>query len=748
MLKNIEWPYTRSYRSDSEYEPLEFYLSAFSSSTSADLLLGYFSFSAVNVLSLGFARFISNGGKLRVVANDILSKRDRETIEMASEPGRFDGLIDFGNLKDLKSRLDSYSMHFFECMAWLIQNQRIEFVLIRPKGRKGISHYKTGLFNDGENEVMFSGSCNFTAYGMVENLERLDAYLSWEDSRSNKKILDQKLDFENLFFKRDATVEYVPVSEVKEVIKEQFGEKELSELVSDEQELLRMKQGMEDNPRLSKILRHHEDTIEQISRSPRFPYESGPRDYQREAYNNWVANGYKGLFAMATGTGKTITSLNCLLEEYKKSEDEVYHALILVPTITLVEQWADEAKGFNFQEIIKVSSKEKWESRLATSLSTAKRVPTSFVIISTYASFVKDRFNKYTSKLPSDTLFIADEAHNIGAPSVMAKLEDLPIIKRIGLSATPKRIYDPEGSEAMAKFFNDEEPFTYTFSMEKAIIEGILCQYDYHPHLVELTEVEMDDYVAISKTLSRFYNPESVDGLSNDIAQRLLLKRKRIIHKAENKLAKTLEILNERYEKEKSLRYTFVYVPEGTVSSNYDVPEDLGESEEENLKVITTFTHAIGEIDDSVLVNQFVSGMSDRLEVLEQFKSGKIQVIASMKCLDEGVDIPRAEHAIFCSSTGNPRQFIQRRGRILRKHPDKFKATIHDLVVIPDLSASEEGSATYNLERNLVKKEIERVMYFASLAQNPYETERVFDEVCDHYNLNIYSIYEELKSNE
>jgi superfamily II DNA or RNA helicase len=148
------------------------------------------------------------------------------------------------------------------------------------------------------------------------------------------------------------------------------------------------------------------------------------------------------------------------------------------------------------------------------------------------------------------------------------------------------------------------------------------------------------------------------------------------------------------------------------------------------------------------MVNQFISGMGGRNEVLDQFKAGKIHVIASMKCLDEGVDIPRAEHAIFCSSTGNPRQFIQRRGRILRTHPDKDIAIIHDLIVVPDLSQSSTFSDSFKTERSLVEKELERVMYFASLAINPYETETVFAEICEHYDLNIYTIHNKLKNND
>jgi superfamily II DNA or RNA helicase len=741
MLSKVDWPYSRSYRSGSEHEPLEFYLTAFSNSMSLDLLLGYFSFSAINVLSVGFAQFLANGGKMRVIANNILSKTDKETILKAQKLGN-EELIDLEDVRNIRFMLDDYGRHFFECIAWLIKNQRIEIVLIKPRLTMGIAHYKAGIFNDGKDQVMFSGSCNFTAYGMLENLERLDAYLSWEDSRSRKKIADLKNDFELLFSRQDDTVQYIPVEEVEEAIRDEFGSKELQQLLTTENELMRMQQELKGNQRLSKLMRKAEAQLDELSSRPRFPYPTGPREYQKDAYQNWVNNGFKGVFAMATGTGKTITAFNCLLNEYHKSPDAVYHAIILVPTIILVNQWEEEAKSFNFQEIIKVSSKVDWERDIATTLSTARRVPTSFVIIGTYASFIGDRFNKYMSQLPPDTVFIADEAHNIGSRSVLNRLESLKVEKRIALSATPKRIYDPEGSASIEAYFNDQEPYTYAFTMERAITDGILCNYDYHPHIVQLTSHELEDYVVISKSLSRLYRAER--GFSNeDLAQMLLMKRKRIIHKAANKLGLTRSILEERFKMEGNLSYTLVYVPEGETSEpSEDNTDDEGA---ENIRLIHQYTREIGNIHSSIVVNQFVSGMSDREQVLNQFRDGKIQVIASMKCLDEGVDIPRAEHAIFCSSTGNPRQFIQRRGRILRKHPDKLKAVIHDLIVVPDLSASGPESESYLLERTLVRKELERVMYFASLSNNPFETEELFSDVCQHYDLNIYTIHQELQ---
>jgi superfamily II DNA or RNA helicase len=744
MLRDCDWSVDRDYKTGSENEPLQFYLDGLANSNEFSLLLGYFSSSAINLLSVGFATFISKGGKMKMVINHLLSSKDKEAISRVEDNPNEIRVFDLTDVVSLGRVLDEYDTHFFECLAYLISAKRIEIKIIKPKNGKGISHYKSGVFSDGKDSVGYKASCNFTYFGLSENIEELEAFLSWENGRSNKLIKKQLRLIEDYFTEKDDNVEYISAIDIEVVLKDRFGKKDINELLVQEEQLLRKKQSLIANPKLKKTIAKLFSDIEIIRTTPRFPYPAGPRDYQRQAYNNWVSNGFKGIFAMATGTGKTITSLNCLLNEFQNNSNGVYHAIILVPTITLVHQWEREAMSFNFLEVIKVSSKSEWERELATTLSTAKRIPTSFIIISTYASFVRDRFNKYMALLPADTLFIADEAHNIGSQSVLNKLDTLKVEKRIGLSATPKRVYDPEGSLCMEAYFDDKEPFTYTFSMERAITEGILCNYDYHPHIVTLTAEEFDEYVVISKKLSRIFDGKSGEFKDKDLAQMLLMKRKRIIHKASSKLSITKSILEERFKAEGNLRYTFVYVPEGIATEPSE--DDNNDEGVENIKIIHQYTREIGNIHPSILVNQFVSGMKERDQVLKQFMDGKIQVIASMKCLDEGVDIPRAEHAIFCSSTGNPRQFIQRRGRILRKHPDKHKAVIHDLIVIPNFSESDIDSETYSLERTLVRKELERVMYFASLSNNPFETEALFSEVCGHYDLNIYTIHQELQT--
>lgn len=743
MLKEVYWSVDRSYRTGSENEPIQFYIDSLCNSNKFDLLLGYFSSAAINVLSLGFATFLYSGGIVRMIVNNILSQEDKDAIKAAREGAAQNKAFDLSDIKQIKRTLDDYGKHFFECLAWLIANKKIQIKIIRPRTGNGIAHYKSGIFSDGIDSIGFKASCNFTAFGLLENLEELDAFLSWENSRSSKMIKRQNLDFENIFSGDADFVEYLEVEDIEVAIKKEFGNKSLNELIIQERDLVEKKGRVLENRRIRKTIEKVITHIEELSREPRFPYSTGAREYQVTAYQSWVNNGCKGIFAMATGTGKTITSLNCVLEEFRKNSNKVYHVLVLVPTVTLVEQWEREALSFNFQEVYKISSKTNWQNQVTTLLSTSKRIPVSFILISTYASFVKDKFQKLIKALPEDTIFIADEGHNLAAPIVSSKLAVLRLNRRIGLSATPKRIYDPEGTAQMEAFFEDSEPFTFSFSMERAIREEILCKYYYYPHIIKLKAGEMDEYSKISNQLAKLYRVGRDNPDKESIIERLLLKRKRIIHKATNKLGKTIEILRNQFKEEGSLKFTFVYVPEG---ETFEIREDEEEPIYENIRLINQYTREIAKIDEKILVNQFISGMKDRDEILKQFQNGDIHVIASMKCLDEGVDIPRAETAIFCSSTGNPRQFIQRRGRILRNHPAKNHATIHDLVVLPDYEDEIEGSETYDLERGLVRKELERVMYFASLSKNPYFTEDVFSAACKHYNLNIYSIQNELAS--
>ena len=701
---------------------------------------------------------------MRLIINDILTEQDKA----AFANGTLDTLpfFDLTDLEKLKSTLSERDAHFFECLSWLIKNDRLEVKIVAPKEGIGISHTKTGVFGDGEDYVAFDGSCNFSRTALVDNIESLTVSCEWDGSIETEKARDIKEDFEKVFNGKDETVVYMMTEQVRTQLIDGFKDKSLTTLLEDEYKLIERHAKESDLPssvkhalekakqRVSAAIdklkeekiEKREDVITQVI-EPCFPYPTGPRDYQKQAFENWKNNNQKGLFAMATGTGKTITSLNCLLEIYKRNG--YYKAIILVPTITLVNQWEQECEKFHFSNVIKVYSKNsEWHSRIerlqmAEEYKKAKEPSRNFIIISTYASFTRSNvFDILNGFEKSKVLLIADEAHNMGSPTIMKRIGDIKYLRRIGLSATPERQFDDDTNRKLFKFFGAEKQYTYEYSMEEAIENGVLCRYFYYPHLVRLTDDEFQKYVELSLKISKYFNfnTNSFDK-KDDILMSMLLARKRIVHKAANKLTAFNQIINERYQKKGNLKYSLVYVPEGT-KPDYIADSDIFDSTDQvaddivSDHLIDDYTEAVMKLDKYITVKKFVSGQKDRDKILSDFASGKLQVLTSMKCLDEGVDVPRSELAIFCASTGNPRQFIQRRGRILRKHKDKFMAEIHDLVVAPEVNP---GSDSFRMERALLKGELMRVKNFSLLSENPSFSQIELKSVMEHYGLNMYN---------
>lgn len=741
MLYEVDWSPTGIYRPGDKFSPDRLFTDCLHNSKEFDLQLGYFSSAAISVLADGFASFISQGGKMRLVINHIVSDKDKDAISR----GVFGNIIDCFDLTDfeqLRATFDEYQQQFFDCLAFLIKTERIEIRIIKPKGELGISHTKLGQFYDGDSVTAFSGSANFTISGLFNNLE--DVKISRSDSLDpmvRNGIEEQTREFESIMKYKKKGIQYLSPDNLVAAIASAFGDKDIDELIDVEKKLKVIKR-----KRLLKKEERQSLVNEADELPPRFPFASGPRDYQKLAFENWLKNGQKGLFVMATGTGKTITSLNVLLEIYNRKG--YYKALILVPTITLVNQWEEECRKFRFQYIIKVCSKNKeWRGEIERLTSRIKYQteddsPVNYIIIATYASYArKNIFNVLNEFEESQLLLIADEAHNMGSPGILKQLKNIPYFRKIGLSATPERQFDEEANKKLFAFFGAEKEYTYEYSMEEAIRNGVLCRYFYYPHIVELTDAEMYDYVELSQKISKYfnYNTGTFDK-KDDILMALLLARKRIIHKAANKLEMFKKIIHERYAEKGDLKYTLVYAPEGLqpdylqtheFESQEEIPDD-NDSE----RLINQFTEAVMKVGPFVTVKKFVSGEKDREQTLADFASGKLQVLTSMKCLDEGVDVPRSELAIFCSSTGNPRQFIQRRGRVLRTHKDKRVAILHDLVVAPAVSAS---CSSFAMERSLLKTELMRVKNFAMLSENSAYSLRELHDIMQHYGLNLFN---------
>lgn len=742
MLKDIGFSLGQRFSTTEKDNPMSFHLDCLSNSTQLDLLLGYFSSSAISMLSLGFATFLYNGGKVRMAINHILSSSDREAFIKGTSGDIMEGIIDLSDIKGISEKLDAYDRHFFECIAWLIANKKIEFVIIQPKEGNGIAHYKEGIYYDENDQVGFNGSMNFTANGLAGNLESLECLCSWLNG-DNEKLKIKKKFIDNILEERDNKIDYLDVSQVIENINDEFGGKDLRELLEVEKELLKAKrEALSKNEKLTQKIQNLEEIIEYYDNMPRFPYPSGPRDYQIEAYNKWVENGKQGLFAMATGTGKTLTALNCILQEY--NEKSYYKFLVLVPTTALAKQWVEEAsRKFKFQNIILCCSENaNWKddlSRIGKGILFGRNG--DYGIITTYASFKGVRFQTilqdyFVSDYDKITL-IADEAHNLGSLGVLKVIPNF-ITKRIGLSATPERQFDEEGNKVLNNYFScTEDEYTFEYDMKKAIENKVLCRYNYYPVLVHLEHDEQEQYLVLSKELSKFIDPETGKYRESEFVNNLLIKRKNIIHKAKNKLAALLSII-EKIGVD-NFKKAFIYVPEG-IDVDYS-ESDLIPLELENVvsKLIDSYINEI-YANFKLRMAKFTGETKNRDEILKQFKEGKLDVLLAMKCLDEGVDVPQTQYAIFCSSTGNPRQYIQRRGRVLRMHEDKEYAIIYDLIVKPTIDYTNTDEFSLKVEKNIFYSELKRLVNFAVLSENKEESLRYLEVLCSDMNIDIYEL--------
>lgn len=736
MLYEVDWAEDGTYVPGEEFSPERFFNDGLMNSTEFDLKLGYFSSAAISVLAEGFATFISQGGSMRLIINHIVSKKDKEAIN-DGVMGNVIDCSDLSNFQYLKSTFDEYQEQFFRCLAYMISQKRIDIRIIKPRGQKGIAHTKTGQFRDGDSITAFTGSANFTISGLFNNIENISIDRSDSvDVMVQKRIAKQRKDFDAIMSGEKKGIEYLSPKDLVEAISTNYGDSDIEELLDVEEKLKECKSRKKlDNLQTPWVAAEESTEIE-----PHFPYPTGPRDYQQKAFDSWKKS-QCGLFNMATGTGKTLTSLNCLLQIYKQFG--YYKAIILVPTVTLVEQWEKECRKFDFQHIVKVCSKNKnWKGEIDRLTMKENFNPTNspinYVVISTYASFARDNVFHDLMSLSKKCLLIADEAHNMGSKRILDRIDSVGerFKRRIGLSATPERQFDEKGNKELRRFFNSENEYTFVFSMEEAIKNKFLCEYYYFPHVVRLCDDEMYDYMEISQKLGKIYryNGGYLD-LDDEIVRALLLKRRRIIHKARNKQDAFKNIIEERYKEKGNLKYTLVYVPEGlkpdSIADVYD-SSDVVEDDMEADKLINEYTQIVMDVSNTTTVRKFVSGQKNREAILKDFETGDLEVLTSMKCLDEGVDVPRSELAIFCASTGNPRQFIQRRGRILRTHKEKKYAYIHDLVVVPDIGAD---CVDYEMERKLILSELKRVRDFASLSRNLDYSYTELEEVLNFYNI-------------
>ena len=728
-------------------EVLDIYYRTLCNSKTWDLALGYWSLSALKLLAYPLSKFIiNNEGKIRLYCNEAISERDYQLMTQSNY--NIDQTRLFKDLAKMTEALEGGNNDLFNnCISYLIHNDLLEIkVLIKKENTRGISHQKNSIFSDShQNTVVLSGSANASEQAFLFNREDTNAFCSFWNEESVTNNINITIDeFEKTFSEGDEEwkIYKIESEELKEKLNK-IGFRKIDKSSLENEAIKHIKKNYRNFSK--EIQKEINLELSKVNNKPHFPNFGGkksePRQYQKEAYEAWVKNNFKGIFAMATGTGKTITSLNCAVEEYNKTNE--YSIVITVPTVTLANQWVEEAKKFNFKSIISTSKNKNWEADLRRllfnkQLKIGKKH--DFVFITTYATFNKDKCQKIIKKINDEnTILISDEAHNFGATN---SLKNIPqnIKKRIGLSATPERIYDEIGSEKLYQYFDSYYPYyTYKFSMKEAIDNEYLTPYYYYPYFVNLEHDELEEYLKITRELVKHY--DFTKEKWKESATQKLIQRKRIIHKAQNKKETLKQIFKDVKMKNESLKYTFVYVPEGYEYGDDD--EKNNEIDKEDLRIINDYSNIINSFGYKTY--QFLGETKNRKKILDQFKKGELEILTAMKTLDEGVDIPITKNAIFCASTGNPRQFIQRRGRVLRLHQSKKHANIYDMIVAPNMSSiNNEEPDLKEMEIKIFQGELRRVANFLYCSENMMEViDDKIRDIADEYNLDIFELINE-----
>ncbi|MEW9502592.1 DEAD/DEAH box helicase family protein [Jeotgalibacillus marinus] len=444
------------------------------------------------------------------------------------------------------------------------------------------------------------------------------------------------------------------------------------------------------------------------------------RDYQKDAISSWYNNNGKGLLEMATGTGKTITALS-LSANLTKTVGKLA-IIVVTPFTQLSLQWVEECRNFNLLPIKAFENKNKWSPKMEQYIDAYnENLLENICIVTTNATFSQKTFQSLLANLKNPALLIIDEAHYFGAKNLSKSLPE-HINFRLALTATPERWMDEEGSERLLNYFGNK--VVYKFGLDQAIKEGFLTRYYYYPHLVELTPDEAESYVELTLKIRKLSHQAKVDKEKKEIMNRLAIKRARIIYSAHNKM----NVLRGIIEKNINIKKSLFYCGDGKVQSDVNI-------EVRQLDGVMSLLRNEFNIE----AKRFTSSEPNktRSKILTDFEKGEIDALVAIKCLDEGIDVPSTQTAYLISSTSNPKEFIQRRGRVLRKHKDKHHAIIHDFIVLPPnpYDFYEKEDEMFNIERAQLGKELQRFAEFSNLAINGPEADNVIWKVKQKYNL-------------
>ena len=664
----------------------EVLIPGFQAADTVDCMVGFFSSEVLASLAPGLATYISSSeNSFRLIVSPILRAEDQRAIEdgLKSAEEMADRI-----LEELIVTEDLLQRYTLKCLSWLLRKRRIEIKIALMKG--ALFHPKVWLFESSGDVIAAHGSSNVTLSGIRKNIEQIAISKSWLDP--NQRYITDKFCYEFSRLWENKNDDCVVIA-IPEAVRQRLLRTYSSGAPPTEDELRNLYAravSMTEDPRSC-------EPIFVSGASFDIPhwlkYEDGSFKHQGKAVNAWCEARYRGVLEMATGSGKTITSMIGAYRLYEESKPLLI--VVAAPYVPLIEQWCDEVGPFGLKPVNlttvggaakRARELQKLKRRLRTGLSNVE------IIVVSHDTLCTPEFRAAVEAFDCSHLLIADEVHNLGRSSF---IDDPPVFfeHRLGLSATPIRQYDEEGTEALFEFFG---PVAFRFTLEEAI-GCCLVEYDYYVHSVPLTKIEMDEWFELTGKIKQ--NAWRSDaGKPDEYLAKLMRDRRALLETASGKISTLATLLNE--EDMSSLRHTLIYTSDKEPEQINDVNQLLR--------------------DRSILFHQLTAEETARRaqtkQIIKSFQEGEIQVLTAKRVLDEGVNIPQICKAFILASTTVERQWVQRRGRLLRTCSaiNKTHSVIHDLLALPP--GMEEGLDPE--ARTLVRSELRRAQEFALLARN------------------------------
>ena len=622
MLKDQE--FLLEYRTERNNFVRDFYQPAFNNSVEYCKAVGYFSSSSLEAFGSTLKGFLQSGGKIKLITSVELQEHDKKAIENGlslekAYGNRINEIIENEFSKEIGSGVKR--------LMSLIEMNRIEIKIAIPKKRSGIYHEKVGLFIDKNGDyVAFSGSKNESKNGLEKNYECIDVFTSWKDEDRAKL---KKAQFDSLW------------------------------------------NNTNDGNRVFDFPEASRQKLIKISKRYFHPSSSGAEEV-RDIDKKWIhqekaldifLEKERGILNMATGTGKTRTSLKILKELYKQGKIDT----IIVSTFgnSLLNQWYKEI--LNLRKSIKLRiyrhyEKHKEKQRYINS------PENSILIISNgqLPSVLEGLSNEQGGK----TFLIYDEVHRLGAPENVKELDGLSdhIKYVLGLSATPDREYDEKGNKFIEEHIG---PILMNFELKDAIQRNILAPFNYYPLDYVASEEDKERIKSVYSQKARRArdgNPMSNEEFWTKLAQ--VYKSSRVKQEVFDSFIKTRPDL---------LKRCIIFV----------------DNREYALEVLEYVHQYRSDF------HTYLSG--DDEETLKKFAKGELECLVACHRLSEGIDIQSLNTVILFSSDRARLETIQRVGRCLRTDSNNPNKVANVIDFIRDDSSTDEDRKAWLQEISKIR---------------------------------------------